>query len=59
MDKAKFIIKYWHDVAEQNREQLGDYFLPKAEIRWHDTNELFTLDEYIIANCEYPGCIIF
>lgn len=22
---------------------------------WHCTNELFTLDEYIIANCEYPG----
>lgn len=55
MDKNQLITKYWHDVAEQNRDYLRDYFLPQAEIRWHDSNELFTLDEYIIANCEYPS----
>ena len=26
-----------------------------AIIRWHCTNECFNLEEYIIANCEYPG----
>lgn len=55
MDKTKLITKYWNDVAEQNRDELRDYFLPEAQIKWHDTNELFTLDEYIIANSEYPG----
>ena len=24
-------------------------------IRWHDSNEQFTVAEYIKANCEYPG----
>ncbi|MFR3115553.1 MAG: hypothetical protein ACLTM5_06500 [Dialister sp.] len=26
----------------------------KAVIKWHCTNEFFTLNEYIKANCEYP-----
>ena len=26
-----------------------------AYVNWHCTNEHFTVDEYIIANCEYPG----
>jgi len=55
MDKTKLITKYWNDALEQNRDELRDYFLPEAQVKWHDTNELFTLDEYIIANCEYPG----
>ncbi|MGL5693364.1 MAG: hypothetical protein ACRCXA_04750 [Peptostreptococcaceae bacterium] len=24
-------------------------------IKWHCTNENFNVDEYIVANCEYPG----
>ncbi len=24
-------------------------------MNWHCTNEHFTVDEFIIANCEYPG----
>ena len=24
-------------------------------MNWHCTNERFTVDEFIIANCEYPG----
>jgi hypothetical protein len=26
-----------------------------AYVNWHCPNEHFTIDEYIIANCEYPG----
>ena len=29
--------------------------MPDAVICWHDSNEQFTLDEYIRANCEYPS----
>lgn len=55
MDKKQLLVQYWKYVASQNAYKLRDYFLPQAEIRWHDTNELFTLDEWIIANCEYPN----
>jgi hypothetical protein len=42
-------------VAKQNADALCDYFTPDAIICWHDSNEQFTVDEYIRANCEYPS----
>lgn len=49
------IKEFWKDVLEQNEEKLQAYFHEGAVIRWHCSNELFTLSEYIRANCEYPG----
>lgn len=37
------------------QKNLGNFFKKNAVIKWHCTNEVFTLDEYIKANCEYPG----
>lgn len=34
---------------------MKSYFHDDAIIRWHNTNEQFSVDEYILANCEYPG----
>ncbi len=45
----------WKDVLAQNREKLSAYFCEDARIRWHCTNEEFTIGEYIRANCDYPG----
>ena len=47
--------KFWKDVLQQNRDTLADWFRPDAAIRWHCTNEQFTVPEFIRANCEYPG----
>lgn len=55
MEKKAIIKAFWQDVTEQNPAGLRRYFSEDALIRWHNTNEQFTLDEYIIANCEYPG----
>ena len=55
MDKKRFVIKFWGDVAAQNAQNLESYFLPNAIINWHNTNECFSVEEYIRANCEYPG----
>lgn len=30
-------------------------FHPKAKVRFHNTNEEFTVDEFIEINYEYPG----
>jgi len=47
---AKFIAA----VAGQDADTLRNFFTPEAIIYWHDSNEQFTVAEYIRANCEYP-----
>lgn len=49
------IYQFWRDVLEQNADALKGYFDEHAYINWHCTNEQFNVDEFIIANCEYPG----
>lgn len=49
------IYQFWKDILEQNAAAIKAYFAPAAYINWHCTNEHFTVDEFIIANCEYPG----
>ena len=46
---------FWKDILEQNRDSLISYFCPDAVIRWHCTNEQFSVSEFIRANCDYPG----
>ena len=54
-DNIMDVKEFWIDVLKQNREKLINYFHKDAVIRWHCSNELFTVSEYIKANCEYPG----
>lgn len=49
------INAFWQDVISQNRSSLLSYFCDDAVIRWHCTNEQFTVSEYIRVNCDYPG----
>ena len=49
------IWNYWSDVLRQDAQALRCYFHPDALINWHNTNEQFTVEEFIRANCEYPG----
>jgi hypothetical protein len=49
------IKAFWHDVISQNKSALPSYFCDDAVIRWHCTNEQFTVSEYIRVNCDYPG----
>jgi len=55
MKRKELLISFWRDVASQNEEALKNYFAPNGYVRWHNTNEQFTTEEYIVANCEYPG----
>lgn len=47
---------FWSAVLRQDREAIRRCFLPDAVIRWHCTGERFTVEEYLRANCDYPGC---
>ena len=42
-------------VVTQNADTLKSFFTPGAIICWHDSNEQLDVDEYMRANCEYPG----
>lgn len=49
------IHKFWKAVLVQDEKAIRKYFHNDAYINWHCTNEHFNVDEFIIANCEYPG----
>ena len=49
------IYQFWKDVLKQDANAIRRYFEKGAYINWHCTNEHFNVDEFIIANCEYPG----
>ena len=49
------IHSYWDAVLRQDREALPGFFAPNAVINWHCSNERFTVEEFIRANCAYPG----
>ena len=49
------IQAYWRAVLDQDADVMRSFLHPEAEIRWHCTNERFTAEEFIRANCEYPG----
>ena len=49
------VKEFWTSIVEQNPNDIRSYFKETAIIRWHNNNEEFTLEEFIRANCEYPG----
>lgn len=49
------LYKYWEVTAKQDADEIKVFFHENAWVNWHNTNEQFTLEEYIRANCEYPG----
>lgn len=55
MNIKEIVLKFLKDVISQNETNLGTYFSKNAIINWHNTNERFTPNEYIRANCDYPG----
>lgn len=46
---------FWKAVLDQDREALPAFFADDAEITWPNTNERFTVSEFIRVNCDYPG----
>lgn len=46
---------FFRAVISQDAEALRTFFLADAWVEWPCSNEHFTAEEYIRANCEYPG----
>ena len=49
------IHEFFKAIISQDAEKLREFFEPDAMIFWANTNEQFTVDEYVRVNCEYPG----
>jgi hypothetical protein len=49
------VEKFLRSVVCQDAEGLAQFFAPDAVIYWRNTNEEFTAEEYVVANCNYPG----
>lgn len=49
------IHDYWQAVLRQDEAAMCAFLHPDATVCWHNTNEQFTAEEFIRANCEYPG----
>ena len=49
MDVCSFIKA----VLAQDENTIRSFFHKDAYVNWHCSNEHFTVDEFIIANCEY------
>lgn len=46
---------FWMAVLAQDEASIRSFFHENAYVNWHCTNEHFTVDEFVRANCEYPG----
>ncbi len=42
-------------VVTKNESEMRKFLADEVIVRWHNTNEEFTLEEYLQANCAYPG----
>lgn len=57
MNTNNFIISFFSDlmqITEENKENLLKYFNNDAHILWYETNEKFTVNEYLQINSIYP-----
>lgn len=55
MDRKAILAAFWRAVAAQEKDPLREFFAEGAEVLWPNTNERFAVEEYLRANCEYPG----
>lgn len=49
------IENYWGCVVRQEEDNLRSFFEKNAVIDWKNTKETFNVEEFIQANCKYPG----
>lgn len=49
------VERYWRAALAQNAQEMRPFFRKDAVVRWPNTNEQFMVEEFLRANCEYPG----
>jgi hypothetical protein len=49
------ITGLWNAMGRRRWHEIADYFCSDAAIFWHNTNERFTVPEFVEVNSSYPG----
>lgn len=49
------VYSFWDAVLRQDAARMRTFFTDSARISWPCTAENFTAEEFIRANCAYPG----
>ena len=55
MDNRQVARALWDTMNKHEWNDLLNYFSKDAVINWHNTNEKFTIEDFITANSTYPG----
>ena len=55
MEPKNLITGLWNAMDRRRWHEIADYFCGDAAIFWHNTNERFTVPEFVEANSNYPG----
>ncbi|WP_262428372.1 nuclear transport factor 2 family protein [Paratissierella segnis] len=55
MTGRELVVCLWDEMASQNWDKVKLCFDENAIIRWHNTNESFNVEEFILVNSKYPG----
>ncbi len=55
MRKNFDVQQYWLAVLNQDADAIAAWFHSDAWVNWNNTNEHFSVEEFIKANCTYPG----
>ena len=42
---------FWNAVLKQDAAAVRAFFHPDAQVLWYCSNECFTVEEFITANC--------
>lgn len=46
--------EYWQCLDRADWDRLASFYHPGAVIRWHNSDEQFTREEFVRVNREYP-----
>jgi hypothetical protein len=49
------VLQLWNKMSCQKFDELVAYFKPDCLIYWHNTDEVFSVLEYVHVNKIYPG----
>lgn len=55
MTKKEIAYQFWNHMTNQHFQELEHLFYEDAVIQWPNTNEIFSVKQFIIANASYPG----
>jgi len=54
-DYKQAVESFWKDMNHHEWERLQSYFHTDAKISWPNTDEIFTVEDYLRVNRLYPG----